>query len=96
MQMNLNGRERSENAFSELFASVSPRLKLAKVYRPAMGELSLIEVRLAEPGCECNVISQTVHINGDPVNGHLDAERLSPLEQVIVSEEGANGTGIAV
>lgn len=48
MLMNLNGRERTESAFSNLFQSVEPKLRLQKVYRPSQGELSLIEVVLDE------------------------------------------------
>ncbi|KAK3713688.1 O-methyltransferase ctb2 [Vermiconidia calcicola] len=46
MLMNLNGRERTQSAFEQIFASVEPPLRLKKVYRPAQGELSLIEVVL--------------------------------------------------
>lgn len=46
MLMNLNGRERTVGAFSNLFQSVDPKLRLEKVYRPSQGELSLIEVTL--------------------------------------------------
>lgn len=46
MLMNLNGRERTASAFTDLFQSVEPKLRLQKVYRPSQGELSLIEVVL--------------------------------------------------
>lgn len=43
MLMNLNGRERTLAAFSDLFAAVTPKLRVSRVHRPASGELSLIE-----------------------------------------------------
>lgn len=48
MLMNLNGRERSLSAWKGLFDSVSPALELQQVYRPAQGELSLLEITLSE------------------------------------------------
>lgn len=48
MLMNLNGRERSLSAWENLFNSVSPALQLQQIYRPAQGELSLLELTLRE------------------------------------------------
>ncbi|KAL9096254.1 MAG: hypothetical protein Q9165_001777 [Trypethelium subeluteriae] len=50
MLMNLNGRERTLNAFSDLFQAVTPRLRVSRVHRPPQGELSLIEVVLDGDG----------------------------------------------
>jgi 6-hydroxytryprostatin B O-methyltransferase len=47
MLMNLNGRERTVNAFNNMFNAVEPKLRLQKVYRPPRGELSLLEITLA-------------------------------------------------
>ncbi|KAF2795489.1 O-methyltransferase [Melanomma pulvis-pyrius CBS 109.77] len=43
MLMNLNGRERTLDAFSSLFETVRPKLRVSRVHRPPLGELSLIE-----------------------------------------------------
>ncbi|KAI9706230.1 MAG: O-methyltransferase ctb2 [Bogoriella megaspora] len=46
MLMNLNGRERTLSAFKALLQSVTPKLRVERVYRPPQGELSLIEAVL--------------------------------------------------
>ncbi|KAI6286849.1 O-methyltransferase ctb2 [Pyricularia oryzae] len=45
MLMNLNGRERTMEAFRGLCDSVEPRLKVHEIHHPAQGELSLIELK---------------------------------------------------
>lgn len=45
MLMNLNGRERTMEAFRGLCDSVQPRLKVHEIHHPAQGELSLIELK---------------------------------------------------
>ncbi|WQF87727.1 Putative O-methyltransferase domain, S-adenosyl-L-methionine-dependent methyltransferase superfamily [Colletotrichum destructivum] len=47
MLMNLNGRERTMTAFMNLCSAVTPRLQVKKVYRPELGELSLVDIFLA-------------------------------------------------
>ncbi|KAF4548436.1 O-methyltransferase domain-containing protein 10 [Elsinoe fawcettii] len=46
MLMNLNGRERTLGAFNDIAQSCTPKLRVKDVFRPALGELSLIEVVL--------------------------------------------------
>ncbi|GKT47441.1 O-methyltransferase aurJ [Colletotrichum spaethianum] len=48
MLMNLNGRERTRSAFECLCNSVTPKLNVRNVFRPELGELSLIEIALAD------------------------------------------------
>ncbi|KAJ0162812.1 6-hydroxytryprostatin B O-methyltransferase [Colletotrichum tanaceti] len=47
MLMNLNGRERTLTAFRDLCSAVTPRLQVDRVYRPELGELSLLDISLA-------------------------------------------------
>ncbi|TKX25778.1 O-methyltransferase-like protein 8 [Elsinoe australis] len=46
MLMNLNGRERTLGAFNGIAQSCTPKLRVQDVHRPALGELSLIELVL--------------------------------------------------
>ena len=46
MLMNLNGRERSLEAFQCMCSSITPKLRVQKAHRPEQGELSLIEITL--------------------------------------------------
>lgn len=85
--MNLNGRERSEHAFSELFASVSPELKLVKVHRPSMGELSLIEVKLAQDNIVRDTIGQALSPNELATNGHMVNGSTCIREETVRNEE---------
>jgi hypothetical protein len=68
MLMNLNGRERTREAFEAIFASVTPKLRLQKVHRPEAGELSLIEATLASVHWDEH---GTDHIKA-AVNGHAN------------------------
>ncbi|KAK1522184.1 O-methyltransferase [Colletotrichum costaricense] len=47
MLMNLNGRERTRTAFENLCSAVTPKLQVKTVFRPELGELSLIDISLA-------------------------------------------------
>lgn len=46
MLMNLNGRERTLRAFDALFETVTPKLRVSRVHKPPLGELSLIEATI--------------------------------------------------
>jgi hypothetical protein len=72
MLMNLNGRERTQSAFEAIFSSVTPKLRLLQIHRPAQGELSLIEVTLADSplqSSKSNGVTNGVHANGTHANG---------------------------
>ena len=64
MLMNLNGQERTLNAFQGLFNSVKPRLEVVGVHRPPQGELSLIEVQLASDASQGGDKTNGVMVNG--------------------------------
>lgn len=69
MLMNLNGRERTQSAFENIFANVSPKLKLQKIHRPEQGELSLIEVTLDTVTWEKSASNGVNGANGHATNG---------------------------
>ena len=81
MLMNLNGRERTQSAFENIFASVTPKLRLHKIHRPQQGELSLIEAVLDTTSLDSpagDVVNGAYgHANGvngyaNGINGHTN------------------------
>lgn len=103
MLMNLNGRERTQDAFEAIFASVTPKLRLQKVHHPEQGELSLIEVTLdgvssGGDGAD-GIPNGTNGIHGNGVNGvHVNGEThgVDGKERTAVSNAVAQNDGTEV